>query len=99
MAIRGCLVVALAGCHFSADQVPDAADAAPISANIVFITSGPVVPGNLGGLGGADLVCQNHAMSAHLPGHYIAWLSTHTDDARARLTNAGARGWVRVDGK
>jgi hypothetical protein len=35
--------------------------------------------GNLGGLSGADAICQNLAAAANLPGSYMAWLSTFDD--------------------
>ncbi|MET0344264.1 MAG: hypothetical protein ABW252_24830 [Polyangiales bacterium] len=64
--------------------------------NVSFL-SAAVVPAALGGVVAADAVCQAEARAAGLPGSYLAWLSTSTVDAPARL--AGARGWVRPDGK
>lgn len=65
--------------------------------NIVFVTS-LTYDGNLGGLAGADQVCQARATAAGLPQNtYKAWLSTSTENAIDRL--GSARGWVRVDGK
>jgi len=49
----------------------------------------------LGGLAGADALCEQWATVAGIPGTYRAILSTTLVDARDRL--AGARGWVRVD--
>jgi hypothetical protein len=76
------------------DPEPDAGaqDSEP---NIVFVTSRDYA-GELGGLEGADAICNRHAMEANLPGTYVAWLSTAAIDARDRL--AGAGGWVRTDG-
>lgn len=74
----------------------DAAIDAPEPANIVFVTSTKHVPGSLGGLAGADAICQARASAAGLPGTYVAWLSTATVDARDRLGTA--RGWRRPDG-
>jgi hypothetical protein len=65
--------------------------------NYVFVTSGQIVPGNLGGLGAADAFCQASADAAALPGTYVAWLSTTTVDAIGRLGDA--QGWARVDGR
>lgn len=48
----------------------------------VFVTS-TTQDGNLGGLAGADALCQNLAASANLPGTYRAWLS---DDAQSPST-------------
>src|SRR5690606_14074885 len=72
------------------------ADAA-LPTNIVFVTSTQHVAQDLGGLEGADRICADRAAAAGLPGTYVAWLSTRTVDARDRL--AGARGWVRPDGR
>jgi hypothetical protein len=43
----------------------------------VFVTS-QAYDGNLGGLAGADALCQNAADSAGLDGSFLAWLSTTT---------------------
>jgi hypothetical protein len=64
-------------------------------ANYVFVTStsyaaSAVAPD------AADKECNALASAAGLPGHYVAWLSTSTQDARDRL--GAARGWVRTDG-
>ncbi|MFN8662453.1 MAG: hypothetical protein U0075_11215 [Thermomicrobiales bacterium] len=48
----------------------------------VFLTS-TTQDGNLGGLNGADAICQGLAASANLPGTYRAWLS---DDAQSPST-------------
>lgn len=64
--------------------------------NIAFVTSS-VHTGNLGGLAGADAICQARANALALGGTYRAWLSTSAINAPARF--AGASGWVRVDGK
>lgn len=65
--------------------------------NIVFVTS-LTYDGNLGGLEGADQICQTRATAAGLPQNtYKAWLYTSTVNAIDRL--GSARGWVRVDGK
>ncbi len=65
--------------------------------NIVFVTS-TVQNGNLGGLAGADAICNGLASTAGLAGTYVAWLSTTTVDARDRLTEPGGAGFVRTDG-
>jgi hypothetical protein len=64
--------------------------------NVVFVTSTQHRPSALGGLEGADAICQMRADAAGLDGTYRAWLSTSDTDAKNRL--AGARGWVRPDG-
>ncbi len=67
----------------------------------VFVTS-TTHNGNLGGLVGADAICQNLATAAGLPGSYRAWLSDSTDSpsTRFRCTAAtcSAQGYQRVDG-
>ena len=71
------------------------ADAAQLY-NYVFATSSKHT-GDLGGLAGADAICQTRASAAGLGGTYVAWLSTSTVDAISRL--GAARGWVRPDGR
>jgi hypothetical protein len=65
--------------------------------NYVFVSSGSIVPANLGGLAGADAFCQASARAASLPGTYVAWLSTTSVDALDRLGDA--QGWARLDGR
>ncbi|MEM6995077.1 MAG: DUF1554 domain-containing protein [Myxococcota bacterium] len=64
--------------------------------NIAFVTS-TRHNGNLGGLSGADDVCNQRAQAAGLPGTYVAYLSDGSTDARDRLGTAN--GWVRTDGR
>ena len=64
--------------------------------NIAFVTS-TIHTGNLGGLAGADAICQSHAVAAGLSGNFVAWISTTTANAVDRLGTS--RGWVRPDGK
>jgi hypothetical protein len=64
--------------------------------NYMFVTS-TVQDGNLGGLVGADALCQYRAAVAGLPGQYRALLSTQAVSAMSRLS--GYRGWMRVDRK
>jgi hypothetical protein len=72
-------------------------DAAPLP-NYAFVTSTLQLPTTFGAdLSGADAICNMRATEAHLPGTYVAWLSTTTINARDRL--AVARGWIRTDGK
>lgn len=65
--------------------------------NFMFVTSTLHAGGSLGGLAGADGICQARADEAGLDGSYIAWLSLPGDDARDRVGDA--RGWVRPDGR
>jgi hypothetical protein len=60
----------------------------------VFVTS-TQQNGNLGGLTGADGICQTRANAASLGGTWRAWLSTPSVNANTRITNAEYR---RIDG-
>ncbi len=56
--------------------------------------------GNLGGLAGADLICQNSAAAAGLTGTYMAWLSSGsiTSGPSTRFTTKSSRPYRLVDG-
>ena len=58
----------------------------------VFLTS-TNQNGNLGGLAGADAICQARATAASLGGTWRAWLSTSTTNASTRV---GSGPWHRV---
>jgi hypothetical protein len=45
--------------------------------------------GNLGGLAGADAVCQRHANAAAVAGTFKAWLSDPTGSPSTRFTHGG----------
>ncbi|MBW2293532.1 MAG: hypothetical protein JRG94_14645 [Deltaproteobacteria bacterium] len=62
-------------------------------ANYAFISPVPV-SGDLGGLAGADALCNGWAEDAGIGGDYRALLSTDSVDVRDRL--AAARGWIDV---
>lgn len=66
---------------------------APISANRVFVTS-TFVSTNAG-VANFDAECMARSLN-NIPGTFVAFVSTSTQDATARL--AGSRGWVRLDG-
>ena len=51
----------------------------------VFITSTNWAGGDLGGLDGADAICQDLAEDAGLSGKWRAWLSDDSEDARDRI--------------
>lgn len=55
--------------------------------NIVFLTS-TTHDENLGGLSGADNICQDLATIAGLPGTYLAWLSDSTDSPSTRFARS-----------
>jgi hypothetical protein len=67
---------------------------APITANLAFVSSTPV--SQTSGAGALDSHCQTLAAAVPLSGTFVAFVSTTTTNARARLN--GSRGWVRVDG-
>jgi hypothetical protein len=58
--------------------------------------------GEIGGLAGADAVCQGAAGQSGLPGAYKAWLSDSTASPRTRFRCSAAtcsrEGYARVDG-
>ncbi len=62
-------------------------DVTSIGPKIMFITS-TIYNGDLGGLSGADIKCQDRATAAGLPGTYKAWLSDSTTSAASRLNHA-----------
>jgi hypothetical protein len=65
----------------------------------VFITSSTHDTGDLGGLAGADAICQNLAEAAGLPGIYRAWLSDDTAWPANRFSNTKSTGpYVLVNG-
>ena len=75
-----------------------------VAPNIAFVTSTSHAPSSLGGLAGADSICQTEASRAGLVGtgsgqntQFVAWLSSSTSDAADRIGTA--RGWVRPDGR
>ena len=53
----------------------------------VFVTS-TTQDGNLGGLSGADAICQNLATSANLTGTYRAWLSDDSQSPSTRFSQS-----------
>jgi hypothetical protein len=86
------------GCTVSMTQarMVTASFNAPITPNLMFVTS-TTQTGNLGGLAGADAICQARAQAGGRAGTYKAWISTSTVNANTRFGSAS--GWVRVDGK
>jgi len=83
-------------CSFTvmSDSVATATfDAAP---NVVFVTS-TTHSGNLGGVSGADAICQARAAAAGLAGTFVAYLTSGSTGAYQRVS--GGAGWVRTDGR
>jgi hypothetical protein len=62
----------------------------------VFVTS-TTHNGNLGGLTGADDICQVRASAAGLPGTYKAWLSDNTSTPSTRFVQSTGP-YRRIDG-
>ena len=58
--------------------------------------SSTLTTGNIGGLAGADALCNNAAKAAGLPGTYTAWLSTTAVNAVDRIKADGP--WQLVNG-
>ena len=63
---------------------------------LVFLTS-TAQDGNLGGLAGADAICQHRANAVNLPGTYKAWLSDSTQSPATRFVQSPGP-YRRVDG-
>jgi hypothetical protein len=57
------------------------------SQSVVFVSSTVVVAGNIGGLSGADAICQSLAQGAGLSGNFKAWLSDSVTDAASRFAH------------
>jgi hypothetical protein len=53
----------------------------------VFATS-TLHNGNLGGIVGADAICNMRAAAANLPGNYMAWISTNQGSPSTRFMQA-----------
>jgi len=62
-------------------------DAAPSPSKLVFIGS-ELVDGNLGGVSGADSLCQDLASAAGHSGSFKAWISDDTSSPYARFTRS-----------
>jgi hypothetical protein len=60
------------------------ADAPDTGPHLVFVTS-TVHTGALGGLAGADSICQARAQAANLPGTYKAWLADASQSPATRM--------------
>lgn len=59
-------------------------------ARIIFVTQNDF-QGDLGGLQGADRICQDEAVDAGLPGTFTAWLSTGSQNAINRIGSRQGR--------
>ncbi len=68
------------------------------SGNLMFVTANGSYTGALGGLAGANSICDGAGTAAGLPGPFIAFLSSSTQPMSARLPSGDTR-WVRPDGE
>ena len=75
---------------------PDVPGDAGSTRKRVFVTSG-LFNGNLGGVSGADIKCNDAATGADLGGEWIAWVSTADELIVDRLNDVGP--WYLVDGQ
>ncbi|MEO8919102.1 MAG: DUF1554 domain-containing protein [Polyangiaceae bacterium] len=67
-----------------------------LSGRVVFVTS-TTTNGDLGGLTGADAMCQTRANAAGLQGQFLAWLSDSSQSPSTRFVHSSAP-YVLVDG-
>lgn len=87
----GTLVVTLANGESASSSLVSV-----IGTRHVFVTATPT-DGNLGGIAGADALCQARAVELGVGGPtYLAWLGDSTTSPAARFTHAGP--YVRLDG-
>jgi hypothetical protein len=96
-----CIAGTCSGAHVIDAGIDAPIDAMEVPPNYMFVTSVVRTPAQLGGIAGADMLCNTLAASVPLSGHYMALLgdSTTGTSAYARLAATGASGWIRVDGK
>lgn len=95
--IASIISVGLSGINLSLTNRADETSMHPlIDSRRIFLTSTQVT-GNLGGLAGADSICQQKANAANLGGSWKAWLSSGTVSASSRLIHFTGP-YTRVDG-
>ncbi len=100
------LLLSVTGCFIAPDRPAGGGDGGAggdggpgVPPNIAFVTSAASDVAELNNPTVADALCMQLAQSAQPPlaGTYKAWMSSADEPAQNRF--AGARGWVRVDGK
>lgn len=79
----------------ASNDATDAADAAKASYRVFVSSTTPT--GNLGGVAGADALCNQLATAAKLGGSYRAWVSVSGADAIDHITSPGP--WKLVTGE
>lgn len=77
-------------------RVDSSADGATNAGPRKAFVSSTLTNGNIGGVAGADALCNAAAKAAALPGTYTAWISTAAVNAIDRITSEGP--WQLVDG-
>ncbi len=77
------------------DKDESTEQAVPDTQKYVFVSSSTHT-GSLGGLSGADAICNQLASNAGLPGTYKAWLGDSTDGPATRFTQSSVP-YVRTD--
>ena len=93
---NGTTWVAIAGGSGGGPSTAPVIDPPTTGYNRVFVTSSTYT-GNLGGLSGADQICQRHADKAGLPGKYMAWLGDASGSPNSRF-NKSTLPYRLVDG-
>ncbi len=84
-------------CQVYLDAGETEVDQPPFCSNKTIFVTSTSYNGNLGGLAGADAICNALATNAALPGTYKVWLSDTTASAASRLSHSVKR-YVRRDG-
>ena len=79
-----------------AGTTPDTGTPPPAGPLKAFVSS-TIVNGGLGGVAGADKICNDLAKAQGLAGTYVAWISTTGVNAIDRITANGP--WQRADGQ
>lgn len=77
--------------------IPPTSTPTPTPSFMYVFTTSTRYDGNLGGLSGADVKCQERAQAAGLPGTYKAWLSDNSYSPSTRM-NQYAQEYKRTDG-
>lgn len=80
----------------SGTTTPETGTPLPAGPLKAFVSSA-TVNGGLGGVAGADKICNDLAKAQGLAGTYVAWISTTGVNAIDRITANGP--WQRVDGQ
>jgi hypothetical protein len=77
------------GIGVAAVEIPPSPSPSPTPVTHLMFVTAFSGNGNLNGLGGADIICNNAASSASLTGTFTALLSSASVDAKSRITVSG----------